>query len=40
MRIVASARTTELLMVKPLRPAVLDGPLEERDILYWHGDLF
>lgn len=40
MRIVASATTTELLMVKPLRPGVLNGPLQERDILYWHGDLF
>lgn len=40
MRIEAAAKTTEVLMVKPLRPGVLERPLAEEDVLYWHGDLF
>jgi hypothetical protein len=30
----------EVMMVKPLTDAVLTTPLHERDVLYWHGDLF
>jgi len=40
MRIEASATTAEILMVKPLKDGVLGRPLEEADVLYWHGDLF
>lgn len=40
LRIVASATSPEVLMVKPLRDGVLTRPLQEDDVLYWHGDLF
>ena len=39
MRIEASAIAPDLLMVKPLNDRLLGRPLEESDILYWHGDL-
>lgn len=29
-----------VMMVRPLRDGVLDTPLTERDVLFWHGDLF
>ncbi len=29
-----------IFMVKPLAPGVLERPLREEDVLYWHGDLF
>jgi GNAT superfamily N-acetyltransferase len=29
-----------VMMVRPLREGVLDVPLTERDVLFWHGDLF
>jgi hypothetical protein len=29
----------EVLMVRPLVPGVLDPPLTEADVLFWHGDL-
>jgi predicted N-acetyltransferase YhbS len=39
MRIEATAAAPDLLMVKPLNERLLSRPLEESDILYWHGDL-
>ncbi len=39
MRIEATAAAPDLLMVKPLNDRLLSRPLEESDILYWHGDL-
>lgn len=30
----------EVMMVKPLAAGVLATPLRDRDVLYWHGDLF
>jgi GNAT superfamily N-acetyltransferase len=29
-----------VMMVKPLREGLLQRPLREEDVLYWHGDLF
>ena len=29
-----------VMMVRPLREGVLEVPLTERDVLFWHGDLF
>ena len=29
-----------VMMVRPLRDGVLDTPLTERDVLFWHGDMF
>lgn len=40
MRIEASGRASEALMVRPLREGLLDRPLKESEVLYWHGDLF
>jgi GNAT superfamily N-acetyltransferase len=39
MRIEASAVAPDVLMLKPLNDRVLSRPLEEAEILYWHGDL-
>ena len=39
-RVVASAKSSEVLMVKPLRDGILERPLKEEDVLLWHGDLF
>lgn len=36
----SSAEVREVMMVKPLKEGVLTTPLRERDVLYWHGDLF
>lgn len=36
----SSARVREVMMVKPLKDGVLTSPLREKDVLYWHGDLF
>jgi GNAT superfamily N-acetyltransferase len=40
LRVVATAKSSEVLMVKPLRDGVLQRPLQEEDVLLWHGDLF
>lgn len=32
--------TREVMMVRPLVPGVLRQPMTERDVLFWHGDLF
>ena len=38
---IASATSVrEVMMVRPLREGVLNTPLQEADVLYWHGDLF
>lgn len=30
----------EVMMVRPLRDGVLDRPLSDQEVLYWHGDRF
>lgn len=30
----------DVMMVRPLREGVLQAPLTDADVLYWHGDLF
>lgn len=40
LRVLASAQSPDVLMVRPLKEGVLARPLEEQDVLYWHGDLF
>jgi len=30
----------EVMMVRPLTAGILDAPLSEADLLFWHGDLF
>ena len=30
----------EVMMIRPLRSGLLDRPLTEQDVLYWHGDMF
>lgn len=40
LNVVATARSADVLMVKPLAEGVLRSPLREEDVLYWHGDLF
>jgi GNAT superfamily N-acetyltransferase len=34
-----SALVREVLMIRPLAPRLLDRPLVEDDVLFWHGDL-
>jgi GNAT superfamily N-acetyltransferase len=34
-----SSAAASVMMLKPLADGVLDRPLAERDVLYWHGDL-
>lgn len=34
------ALAREVMMVRPLREGLLEVPLTERDVLFWHGDLF
>ena len=36
----SSESVREVMMVKPLVAGLLETPLRERDVLYWHGDLF
>lgn len=36
----SSAAVRDVMMVKPLKDGVLAAPIRERDVLYWHGDLF
>jgi GNAT superfamily N-acetyltransferase len=38
--IVATAKSPDVLMVRPLREGLLTTPLREEDVLFWHGDLF
>ena len=38
--VVATAKSPDVLMVRPLRDGVLTQPLREEDVLFWHGDLF
>ena len=38
--VVATAKSPDVLMVRPLREGVLTKPLREEDVLFWHGDLF
>lgn len=38
--IASSEPVREVMMVRPLRPGVLQAPLRDSDVLYWHGDLF
>ena len=40
LKIERSSRSPDVLMVKPLRDGLLDRPLKEEDVLFWHGDLF
>lgn len=40
LRVVATAKLPDMLMVRPLRNGVLARPLREEDVLFWHGDLF
>ena len=40
LEIVSSGLVREVMMVKPLKPGILGVPLAEKDVLYWHGDLF
>jgi hypothetical protein len=40
LEVVSSSLVREVMMVRPLRPGVLRTPLKEKDVLYWHGDLF
>lgn len=40
LEIASSEQVREVMMVRPLRPGVLDRPLTEQDVLYWHGDMF
>jgi len=36
----AGSMVREVMMVRPLRAGLLDAPLRDADVLYWHGDLF
>ena len=36
----SSGAVREVMMVKPLTDGVLTTPLREKEVLYWHGDLF
>ena len=36
----SSETIREVMMVRPLRAGVLQRPLTEQDVLYWHGDMF
>ena len=38
--VLATAKSPDVLMVRPLIDGVLTRPLREEDILFWHGDLF
>lgn len=38
--IVATAKSPDVLMVRPLREGLLTTPLRDEDVLFWHGDLF
>ena len=40
LEIVSTSLVREVMMVRPLTPGVLRSPLTEKDVLYWHGDLF
>jgi predicted N-acetyltransferase YhbS len=40
LEIESSEEVREVLMVRPLRDGLLTRPLTERDILFWHGDMF
>ena len=40
LNVVATAKSPDVLMVRPLRDGVLSQPLREEDVLFWHGDLF
>ena len=40
LEIESSEEVREVLMVRALSAGVLSRPLTERDVLYWHGDMF
>ena len=40
LEIESSRLVREVMMVKPLKADLLRVPLTEKDVLYWHGDLF
>jgi len=38
--VLATANAPDVLMLKPLQDGILNRPLAEGDVLFWHGDLF
>lgn len=40
LRVLATAKSPDVLMIRPLQQGILTTPLSEDDVLFWHGDLF